>query len=195
MTVSSGASERATDARARLLEAALRCAVRDGSGALSLQSIASEASVSKALILYHFRGKEQLLATIIEWLTERILSREVVALAESSAMSVLDDYWRWLAAELKAGELGVLVELTQERGADAVAALAASAHRRHETAEGTITRVFNLLGLSPRLAVPMLGACELAFRDGLVVGAAREPDRNVRVAFDVFWLSLLSLAK
>ena len=191
----SRASARATQARERLLLAALRCAERDGSGALSLQIIAREAEVSKALVLYHFRGKEHLLATAIAWLTERILARERGALVESSATSVLEDYWQWLYAELHEGELRVLVEMTQERGMETALALETSAVRRHAIAETTILRVFHLLELSPRLPSSMLASCELAFRDGLVLSAARQPARNVRVAFDVFWLSLLGLAR
>ena len=191
----SRASARATTARERLLQAALRCAERDGSGALSLQIIAREATVSKALVLYHFRGKEHLLATVIAWLTERLLARERGALEVSSATSVLEDYWEWLSAELQDGELRVLIEMTQERGIESAQALEASAARRHAIAETTVSRVFQLLELSPRLPSSMLASCELAFRDGLVLSAARQPHRNVRVAFDVFWLSLLGLAR
>ncbi|MBK6306089.1 MAG: TetR family transcriptional regulator [Gemmatimonadetes bacterium] len=73
---------RASEARERLLAATLRCAARDGGGALSLQSIAEEASVSKALVLYHYQDKERLLATTIRWLTGRLRARSERAGAE-----------------------------------------------------------------------------------------------------------------
>lgn len=195
MTATRRNPARASEARDRLLAATLRCAQRDGSGALSLQTIAAEASVSKALVLYHYRDKEQLLATTIRWLTERILVREQGALAQSTATSVLEDYWRWLDAELERGEVRVLLELGQERAPDSRQALEASALQREASAERSVTRVFELLDLTPRLPTTMLASCELAFRDGLVLWVSRHPDRNARVAFDVFWLSLLSLAR
>lgn len=186
---------RASEARERLLHATLRCAARDGGGALSLQSIAEEASVSKALVLYHYRDKEQLLATTIRWLTTRLLEREAHALAQSSASSVLEDYWRWLEEEIAAGELRVLNELSQERGGETRRALEESALQRQARAEQTVARVFQLLELAPRLPAAMIASSELAFRDGLVLWAWRQPDRSARVSFDVFWLSILSLAR
>lgn len=195
MPASRRSEVRAQEARERLLAATLRCAQREGGGALSLQSIAVEASVSKALVLYHYHGKEELLASTIRWLTERVLEREEGALIHSTAATVMEDYWRWLGTEIESGELRVLIELTQERGGATRQALEASALQRQALGERTVSRVFQLLDLSPRLPAGMLAACELAFRDGLVIWAARQPDRNARVAFDVFWLSLLSLAR
>lgn len=190
---------RAAEARERLLDATLRCAVRDGGGALSLQAIAREAAVSKALILYHFRDKEALLAAVIRWLDARIHERESRALEGSSATSVLEDYWRWIARELSTGELRALLELSQARGEGCRQALGESAERRRQQAEATIGRIFSLLELTPRLPAAMLASCELAFREGLVVGAApavrSHPEQSARVAFDVFWLSLLSLTR
>ena len=188
-------SVRARDARARLLDAALRCAQEQGYGALSLQTIATQANVSKALVLYHYRDKDALLATLIGWLTDRVIAREQVALTASTTTSVLEELWKWLDGELREGELRLLIELTCERSTAARRALGASAERRHEAARATVVRVFQALELSPRLPTSMLATCELAFRDGLVISAAHQRDRDARVAFDVFWMSLLSLAE
>jgi AcrR family transcriptional regulator len=188
-------SARATDARERLLDAALRCAQQQGYGALSLQSIARQANVSKALVLYHYHDKDELLATLIGWLTSRVIARERSALTASTTTSVLEALWRWLEGELRDGELRLLIELTSERSPAARRALRESTERRHETARMTVVRVFAALELSPRLPASMLATCELAFRDGLVLSAARHNDREARVAFDVFWMSLLSLAQ
>jgi len=186
---------RASEARERLLEATLRCAIRDGGGALSLQSIAAEAGVSKALVLYHYHGKERLLAITIRWLATRLLAREANALARSSASSALEDYWRWMASEIERGEARVLIELSQERGAEVREAIDETSLARQQQAEQTVSRVFQLLELTPRVPVAMIASGELAFRDGLVLWAWRQPDRSARVAFDVCWLSLLSLAR
>lgn len=185
---------RAIEARERLLAATLRCALRDGGGALSLQSIAAEANVSKALVLYHYRDKEALLATTIGWLSDRCVARETAALEASTSVTVLEDYWRWLEEELRTGEVRVLLELAQERGNESRQAIVASARQRHDAGERTVSRIFSLLGLAPRVSPALLANCELAFREGLTIGSSQRPEENGRVAFDVFWLSLLSLA-
>lgn len=188
-------SSRANDARERLLAAMLRCALRDGGSGVSLQAIAAEAGVSKALVLYHYHDKSALLATAITWLTDRVVQRERGALARSTGATVLEEYWRWLESETQAGELRVLLEMAQERAFEARGAMEASATLRQVTAEQTITRVFQLLDLVPRLPPTMLASCELAFREGLVIWGAQRSDRQARVAFDVFWLSILSLTR
>lgn len=186
---------RGSETRERLLFAALKRAQRDGTGALSLATIASEAHLSKALVLYHFKDKDEVLASFVTWLNARVLDRERNALAHSTAATVLEDLWRWLHDELDQGELRVLVELSQERGTKTRQALDVSAADRQATAEDTMARVFALLELTPRLPTSMLAACERAFREGLVLAAGHQGNGNARVAFDVLWLSLLNLTR
>lgn len=195
MPTSRRSHARALEARERLLAATLRCALRDGGSSVSLQAIATEAAVSKALVLYHYRDKEALLATTIRWLTDRLVAREVAALEKSTSSSVLEEYWRWLDGEIATGELRVLLELSQERGEATRIAMVDSAGQRQAAAERTVSQVFTLLDLAPRLSPAMLASCELAFREGLVIWSSQRSDRTARVAFDVFWLSLLSLAR
>ncbi|MEP7383681.1 MAG: TetR/AcrR family transcriptional regulator [Gemmatimonadota bacterium] len=195
MPTSRRSPARALEARERLLAATLRCALRDGGSSVSLQAIATEAAVSKALVLYHYRDKEALLAMTIRWLTDRLVAREVAALEKSTSSSVLEEYWRWLDGEIATGELRVLLELSQERGEATRIAMVDSAGQRQAAAERTVSLVFTLLDLAPRLSPAMLASCELAFREGLVIWSSQRSDRTARVAFDVFWLSLLSLAR
>lgn len=58
------------DQRTRLLDAALRVYMREGIGAASLRSIATEAGTTPALVSYYFGGKEALLNAVVE---ERLL--------------------------------------------------------------------------------------------------------------------------
>lgn len=195
MTSSRRSPARALEARERLLAATLRCALRDGGSAVSLQSIAAEAEVSKALVLYHYHDKESLIVSTIRWLSDRVVGREGSALEASTSASVLEDYWRWLEAELRTGEVRVLLEFAQERGEESRKAIAESARQRQSVAEQTVSRIFSLLGLAPRVSPALLANCELAFREGLSIWSTQRPHENARVAFDVFWLSLLSLAR
>lgn len=49
-----------------LCEAAIRVACRDGIAALSLDSVAQEAGVTKGGLLYHFKSKEELVQSTLE---------------------------------------------------------------------------------------------------------------------------------
>jgi AcrR family transcriptional regulator len=58
------------DLRARLLDAAIACFVRDGIAGTSLRAIASEGAVTPALLHYYFGDKSQLVDAIV---AERLL--------------------------------------------------------------------------------------------------------------------------
>jgi AcrR family transcriptional regulator len=55
----------ARDARARILDAALRLVTRQGFARTTLEEIASAACVSKSAIYWHFKGKDDLTAALI----------------------------------------------------------------------------------------------------------------------------------
>ena len=56
----------APDLRARMLDAAIACYVREGIAATSLRAIAAEASVTPALLHYYFGDKAQLQQAVVE---------------------------------------------------------------------------------------------------------------------------------
>ena len=74
-------------------------------------------------------------------------------------------------------------------------AIRRSARARREAAMVTVDRLFALLELRPRVPVQLLADVIVAFIDGLAIHASIAPQANHRVAFDVLWLSLLSLAE
>ena len=162
---------------------------------LSMQDVATEAGVSKALIHYHFRDRDALLARLIEWLTERVLSRERSAMNGCPPPEAIDALWRWIERELAMGELRVLLELMHDPAPGAVLAAQRSARLRHAQAEATATQLFRLLQLKPRVPTELMSGVVVAMLDGLALENALNPDRESRVSFDVFWLALLSLAE
>ena len=58
-----------------------------------------------------------------------------------------------------------------------------------------VLTLFALLELRPRVPVQLMADVIVAFIDGLAIHASLAPEANHRVAFDVLWLSLLSLAE
>lgn len=54
--------------REQILGAAFEVAAREGLGGLTVRSVAAEADVSHALVLFHFGRKERLVEELLEWL-------------------------------------------------------------------------------------------------------------------------------
>lgn len=179
----------------RILEAARRRIAAHGMGGASLQEIAAEAGVSKALLLYHFGDKDALLAQLADRLGAGIAARERNALDGAVGPGAIDALWRWLAGELERGELRVLLTLASDDAAPVRAAATHAAARRHDAAAHTVARLFALLGLRPRVAPALLADVAIAFADGLALDPAQPPAGTQRVRFDVFWLAMLSLAE
>lgn len=179
----------------RILEAARRRIAAHGMGGASLQEIAAEAGVSKALLLYHFGDKDALLAQLADRLGTAIAAREGNALDGAVGPGAIDALWQWLAGELERGELRVLLTLASDDAAPVRAATAHAAARRHSAAAHTVGRLFALLGLRPRVAPALLADVAIAFADGLAIDPTQPPPATQRVRFDVFWLAMLSLAE
>ena len=58
-----------------IVRSAYRTMARKGSQRMSLQEVADEAGVSKALVLYHFGTKDALLLAAMKWAVERTAER------------------------------------------------------------------------------------------------------------------------
>ncbi len=179
----------------RILHATARRLTAAGAVNLSLQDVADDAGVSKGLIHYHFHDKTTLLARLVEWLTRELVRREQGALAGTTRQTVIDALWAWLEGELDRGHIRVLVELSQYDAPAVRDAIRDSARSRRQAATGTIETLFSVLGLRPRLPHPLLADVAVTFLDGLAIDTGLAADGPRRVPFDVFWLSLLSLAE
>lgn len=184
-----------SDATERILKAAAARLAVSGAGMLTMQEIADEAGVSKALIHYHFHDKDTLLARLAMWMAEGLVRRERAALATSPPQEAIDDLWRWLDAELRRGHVRALVELASWRSGHVRAAIAETMHLRRVASTASAERLFALLALRPRVPPPLLGDVLVTFLDG-VASAPRGGDGvDPRAAFDVLWLALLGLAE
>jgi TetR/AcrR family transcriptional repressor of bet genes len=89
---------RAEDRRAALIRAAYKVMARDGVHRAPLHQIATEAGVSKGLLIYHFQTKDGLVLAALEWVLESTEARIRERLAESddpaAAISeVVDAVW------------------------------------------------------------------------------------------------------
>jgi AcrR family transcriptional regulator len=183
------------DARARIVDAGVRCIAREGVTAASMAAIALDAGVSKALLHYHYHDRATLLAEIVERIGARTIERERAAVDSGGSVGGLDALWRWLDGELRRGELAALAELTLLREGPVRSATRRVASDRRQRAARTIERLFTELDLAPKVPAPLMADAAVAFVDGLALDMANGSMREPRVSYDVFWLALLGLTE
>ena len=76
--------EDAAEMRKRLLRGAYAAIAEHGFGAVTLQDVADQAGVSKALALYYFKNKEQLLVAVMERIDGVIRTRAAQAISDNA---------------------------------------------------------------------------------------------------------------
>lgn len=184
---------RAEAARDRILVGARALGAREGVGALSLQAIAAEARVSKALVLYHFAGKSALLDAIMTAVGEASAARLTAATRTPHAMPA----WRALLGSATArGEAALLNALGLEAATTPAAARTAQA-MREGAATALALAVLKDIGLAPRVPAVAIGRLLLRQLDGLAAASPREEMAReaLEAELDTFALALIGLAR
>jgi AcrR family transcriptional regulator len=103
---------RGEDTRVQILDAARAVLAEHGYANTSTRAIAERARVQLSLVHYHFGGKQQLLAAVLDRENERLLARQRDLFA---APEPLADKWRtacaYLREDLSSGYVRILWEL------------------------------------------------------------------------------------
>ena len=183
------------EARSRILGATATRLLDVGAFRLNMQDVADEAGVSKGLIHYHFDNKDVLLARAVEWISMEIGTRQSGALDGATAQSAIEMLWRWMSSELALGHVRVLAELGFYPSATVQGSIQAASRIRRAASERTVDDLFAALQLRPRVPSELMASVLTAFMNGLAIEWAVVADAERRVAFDVFWLAMLSLAE
>jgi AcrR family transcriptional regulator len=159
-----------------------------------MAAIAAEGGVSKALLHYHYADRARLMAEVVTELGRRLVAREREAMDAATGSAAVDALWAWLESELARGELRALLELGMQPDDEIRVATRAATLARERSGTATVERLFDGLGLTPRMPAALLAGASMAFIDGLAVGGS-VTERDARVSFDLFWLALLGLAE
>jgi AcrR family transcriptional regulator len=103
---------RGEDTRVQILDAARDALAEDGYARTTTRAIAERAGVQLSLVHYHFRGKQQLLAAVLQRENERLLERQRALYAGPLPLA---DKWRtacaYLREDLRTGYVRILWEL------------------------------------------------------------------------------------
>ena len=177
----------------RLLDAASSLIRSDGAAAVSVHRVADVAGTSKALVHYHFAGKDALLVACAHHLAAQLLDAEDSAMHRGVASTALDELWESLMNERVRGPRRALLALMTAATPGIAEVLAEIGARRHDAAMRMLARAERLLGFSPRVPRAPLAAAYLAIVDGLTIECRGNPEAQHRSAFDAFWLAVLSL--
>lgn len=89
-------AQKSATTRARLIDATIRCLVRDGYAKLTTLQVATEAGLSRGAMLHHFENGATLIRATIDELHERRLRafRRAAAADDRHSMTMIDAYWR-----------------------------------------------------------------------------------------------------
>lgn len=172
----------------RILDAAVALGVSDGAGALTLQAIAASAGVSKALVLYHFAGKDALLCAI----AQRLSTQDVEQLRSAAAAADALEGWRATAGDAGArGARALLVSLVRELP---VRSLASTLWAERAAAAADLAHaMLRAAGLQSRIATPLLGRMALHHLDGIAANATARTSASLDAELDAAALALLGL--
>ena len=120
-----------SSSRAKILDAAVQVALRDGILAMTLDAVAKEAGVSKGGLIYHFRSKDDLIAAMLVHFRSKTRAHD-----RGPAAADPNPRGRWFRAIVRtiwrprqAGEVGAVASPDMSRFFTAM--LAASANNPH----------------------------------------------------------------
>lgn len=144
----------APDTRSRILHAMRTVLARGGASAVTLESVAAEAGLSKGGLLYHFRTKEALYAGLLADAEADVVAQMDARTSRMSAARAYLDF-ALPATELEAAATSALIAAVRADdsvGPDAAAALVAGFHRWDEpllaeVADPVLAQTIRLVGL------------------------------------------------
>lgn len=176
------------DAAGRMVDAAIALGTRKGASALTLQGVATESGVSKALVLYHHRDKDALLLAV----AQRLVGNDVDALRAAAAQADALEGWSRVAGDAhRRAERALLVTLLQETPLRAVAPDLQAA--RAQAGLTLAQAVLAAAGLRSRIANSLLGRFVVHLLDGIAVGTQGKSASTIEADLDATALALLGL--
>lgn len=178
------------DAPNRILDAAIALGTAEGVAALSLQGVATAAGVSKALVLYHFDGKDALLAA----LAERLVAQDLETLAAAAAAADVLEAWRdAVGATAPRARRALLLALLREAP---LRPLAAAWQARRATAATRLgTAMLASAQLTSRIGAALLGRVVLRQLDGLAMAGDSAHAEALDAELDATALAVLGLGR
>jgi len=183
------------DKRDTIAQAASTCLASLGVNRITVARVAKAASVSTALVHYHFSTKRKLLAAAAEALARRRTDVRVAALAAGQGLASLDALWEVVAedAGVERAALDLLLLARDDR--EVRTHLTRERVREQSRVAALLPPLLGGQDRSPRIPIDELAATVCTFLDGVAASLqAGLPGNDVRASYDAFWLALVALA-
>jgi AcrR family transcriptional regulator len=166
--------------RRQVIDAAIRTLAKRGFSRTSVEDIAATAGMSKGVVHYHFKSKEDLLVQVTETCFRRIdervrVSWEAPGPPSEKIRSVLRESW---SVRQEGGpEVRVLTELTAQAIHDPKLrkSLAALFHAARVRLIEEFVTAFRALGLKPRIPAHIIPRLVIGMFDGLALHNLFDP--------------------
>lgn len=191
-----GSGSHDNDARAAILEAAVRL-LRAGRGSdVTTDQVAGEAGCAKGLVHYHFKGKDQLLAAAAESLWKERTESWTGALSAQGPKNAIHRAWDTLVAESSAGTAASCATLGMRPEKLVVQSVGTARAEFSRRVSASLEKLLASLSLAPSVPVRELGALLVATIEGigLQLGSGATAD-ELEPAWSAFWAGLLSLTQ
>ena len=189
--------------RRQVLEAAVRTLAKRGFNHTSIEDIAATAGMSKGVVHYHFKNKEDLIVQVTESCFRKIDERVRASWAtpgppSEKIRSALRESW---AVRREAGpEVRVLTELTAQAIHDPKLrkSLSVMFHAARVRLVDEFVSAFQALGLKPRIPAHIIPRLVLALFDGLMLHNLFDPpgiedEQQIFHALEMIAFSLFEL--
>ena len=192
--------------RAAILESALAVFADRGYHAASIDDIAREGGISKALIYEHFSSKQQLYAELIELHADELFARIATAIAEAGSAGAarlavgvdafygfVEDHrvpWRMLFREVTDAEVAMVLDRVLAQVTGLVAALIAEDPGASAAGDDEVARE-EAIGMLAQMLVGSVQTLANWWADHQEVPRAR----IVEITMDYAWLGLERLSR
>lgn len=167
--------------KSSILEASAALVLRVGLPGWTIEQVAKDAACAKGLVLYHYRGKTELLDATAERLLIDIQQQRVTALGAGASSSALARLWWALVEDVRSGRFAASVSLSA----------IGLPTKSPVPPEGLRTVAATALEVAPEVLAD--GVTISAMLDGLAFQLlARRSEAAVREAYDQLWVSMVA---
>jgi AcrR family transcriptional regulator len=185
-----------TEARRRILAAALQVVTRDPGATATIDQIASVAGCAKGLVHYHFKTKDGLLAEVATGLWTERASDWRRALSHRDPGAALGAAWTLLQSEASDGRLRAGAGLGLAKSEMAGQSVRRGRAELVRALTDGLVELFAHMARATTVPPSEIGALLAALIEGLGLQlASGEPAQQLEPAWSAFWAAALSLTR
>lgn len=175
-----------TDAKLRILDAAVQLRLQGARDSVTVESVAAKADCAKGLIAYHFKTKKALFEAAERAIQEQRTASWSAALRTADPQAAINACWKVVVAEARTGGRGVVQELTDWSTKNGFPL------QIGKECLGLLRRAGRAPSIPETELADLCGVTLTGFAGALAAGADA---RKLEAAYAAFWASAFSLTR